>query len=177
MALIGFTVFKEKILDGSKAQTIRKSRKVPIRVGEPLYLYWHLRRPDCEKLGVAKCSEVFIRRWSEMKNDLELAKRDGFDSLYEFRSWFARYNPHDETKFMIVRWMDFIAAKPQKTTQSPNDMRKTPAQLNQKDERRWCEECGGEMETSQFKDGTDYECLLCGHHEFKKKHGGGKRAE
>jgi predicted transcriptional regulator len=59
MPLIGFTVFKDKILSGEKTQTIRKLRKNPIIVGDHLYLYWHLRQKDCEKLGEATCTEVF----------------------------------------------------------------------------------------------------------------------
>ena len=42
---------------------------------------------------------------ARMKNDLELAKADGFDSLTDFRKWFiGLYEPTDETKFMIVKW-------------------------------------------------------------------------
>jgi len=104
MALIGFAVFKEKILDGTKLQTIRVPRKRLIKVGEILYLYWHLRRPDCEKLKVALCSEVLIKKWGEMKDNFELARLDGFDTLDDFRRWFERYEPTDETEFMIVRW-------------------------------------------------------------------------
>lgn len=62
MPLLGFTVFKDKILDGSKTQTIRKPRKNPIKVGDNLYLYWHPRQKDCEKLGEAICTEVFTVR-------------------------------------------------------------------------------------------------------------------
>ena len=58
MPLIGFTVFKEKILDGTKTQTTRKFRKHPIKVGDKLYLYWHTRQKDCKKLGEAICTEV-----------------------------------------------------------------------------------------------------------------------
>ena len=68
MALLGFTVFKDKLLDGSKRQTIRKLRKRPIKVGDRLHLYWHLRRKDCEKLEESffalqreiTCTETFF---------------------------------------------------------------------------------------------------------------------
>ena len=107
MALIGFTVFREKILDGTKTQTIRKPRKRPIKAGETLYLYWHARRLDCELLKVVQCSEVLVKKWGEMKNDLELAKRDGFSGLEDFRNWFVmHYNPTDETEFIVIRWGD-----------------------------------------------------------------------
>ena len=60
MPLIGFTVFKDKLLSGEKRQTIRKLRKRPFRVDDKLYLYWHLRRKDCEKIGEAICRETFF---------------------------------------------------------------------------------------------------------------------
>lgn len=62
MPMLGFTVFKDKILDGSKTQTIRKFRKTPIKANDKLFLYWHPRQKDCEKLGEAICSEVFTIR-------------------------------------------------------------------------------------------------------------------
>ena len=60
MPSIGFTVLKDKLLDGSKKQTIRKLRKNPIKVGDKLYLYWHLRQKDCAKLGEVICNETFF---------------------------------------------------------------------------------------------------------------------
>ena len=56
MPLLGFTTFKDKLLDGTKKQTVRKLRKHPIKVGDKLYLYWHLRQKDCEKLGEGVCT-------------------------------------------------------------------------------------------------------------------------
>lgn len=58
MPAISFSVFKEKVLDGSKRQTIRAHRKNPIKSGDKLYLYWKQRSPECEKLGEAICSRA-----------------------------------------------------------------------------------------------------------------------
>ena len=52
----------------------------------------------------ATCTEVLIKKWKEMKDDVELARLDGFNDLDDFRKWFSRYNPTDETEFMIIRW-------------------------------------------------------------------------
>ena len=104
MGLIGFTVFRDKILSGEKRQTIRLPRKRPPKVGETLHLYWKLRTKECEKLMEAICTEVLMKKWKEMKDDVELARLDGFNGLDDFRKWFARYNPTDETEFMIIRW-------------------------------------------------------------------------
>ncbi len=104
MGLIGFTVFKDKILSGEKCQTIRLPRKKPLKKGETLYLYWKLRTKECEFLMKVNCSEVVIKKWKDIKGDLELARRDGFEDLESFQDWFMRYNPTDETEFLIIRW-------------------------------------------------------------------------
>jgi len=105
LALIGFTVFKDKILTGRKTQTIRLKRKRLPRKGETLHLYWKLRTKQCQRLMSVPCQEILIKRWKEMKNDLDLALRDGFSGLREFRDFFEkRYHPEDDTEFMIVRW-------------------------------------------------------------------------
>jgi hypothetical protein len=70
MPLIGFIVFKDKILDGTKRQTIRKIRNHPIKKGDKLYLYWHLRQKDCEKLLETICTEEFTIRIKRNPNGL-----------------------------------------------------------------------------------------------------------
>jgi hypothetical protein len=73
-------------------------------MGETAHLYWKLRTKECEFLKKAKITDVKIRKWKDMKDDLELALADGFDSLSDFKKWFARYDPNDDTEFMIIRW-------------------------------------------------------------------------
>jgi hypothetical protein len=58
MAGVSFSVFKDKILSGTKRQTIRAIRKNPIKKGETLYLWWKQRSPQREKLGKAKCINI-----------------------------------------------------------------------------------------------------------------------
>lgn len=84
MPLLGFTVFKKEVKLRKKRQTIRKPRKNPIKKGDALYLYWHLRRPDCELLRVAECKGVLRMTWADMVNNEELARMDGFSSIEEF---------------------------------------------------------------------------------------------
>jgi len=43
MPPLSFAVFKDKILSGEKRQTIRKAWKIPIEVGDTLYLWWKVR--------------------------------------------------------------------------------------------------------------------------------------
>ena len=134
MALLGFTKLKEKLLDGSKTQTIRKLRKNPIKVGEKLYLYWKLRTKDCFWLFNRICKETFfieiifeekwldsgkpIFRIDRYKNpkDLgcmtltdnqceELAKKDGFESaLAMLRALKKMHKSLDDKTFQVIRW-------------------------------------------------------------------------
>ena len=128
MALIGFTIYKQKILDGSKRQTIRLMRKRPIKREELLHLYWHLRQKDCESLGKQICVEVLMIRfkhgldyagsrlhvwdhvfdhWHKMplEEELDLALRDGFDSIDDFLNWFESRYPDIESRiFQVIRW-------------------------------------------------------------------------
>jgi hypothetical protein len=135
MPLLGFTVpsHKEKILSGEKRQTIRKLRKHPIKVGDHLYLYWHLRQRDCEKLGEANCTETFyiavtigehtnswrIERFNAHPSEasqcyqlgeresLDLANRDGFDTVFEMILCLMKMHsilPNSRTFFQVVRW-------------------------------------------------------------------------
>ena len=60
MALLGFTIMKDKILSGEKRQTIRKMRQYPVKISEILHLYWKLRTKVCEKLGEGVCNETFM---------------------------------------------------------------------------------------------------------------------
>lgn len=126
MPLIGFTIFKDKIQDGSKRQTIRKLRKRPIKVGDTLYIYWKLRTKECERLRVEKCTEHFLiyimseywvgrqrirmlkfenDEWNPIsyKETLEIAVRDGFKDDVAMLMWFATKHPLPET-FEVIRW-------------------------------------------------------------------------
>jgi hypothetical protein len=105
MYLLGFSVFKEKILSGEKRQTIRiLGKRRPPRVGETLRLYWHLKKRDCELLREAKCVYSEIWKWRDLKDNEEMARLDGFNNIQEFRAFFQRYKPIDDTEFIVIRW-------------------------------------------------------------------------
>ena len=126
MALLGFTIFREKILDGTKCQTIRKLRKHPVKLGEKLYLYWHLRQRDCERLRTETCIEHFLiniqseywvgrqrlrilkfenGEWVPMgyRETLDIAVRDGFKDDVEMLLWFEAKHPLPQI-FEVIRW-------------------------------------------------------------------------
>lgn len=85
MPLLGFTKLKNKLLDGSKTQTIRKPRKHPIKVGDKLYVYWKLRTKECEKLGEAIITKIEHKSIYELTE--EDAIKDGFENRYDLIQW------------------------------------------------------------------------------------------
>jgi len=78
MPLLGFTKLKEKLLDGTKTQTIRKPRKNPIKEGDKLFVYWKLRTKECEKLGEAVVTKIVRKRFDKLSE--EDAVKDGFEA-------------------------------------------------------------------------------------------------
>lgn len=105
MPLIGFTKLLNKLLDGSKTQTIRKERKHPIKVGDKLYIYWKLRTKECRKLGEAKVTKIQHKFVGEMTN--RDAVLDGFNNRKELVK--ALYEMHSEAQcrgglFDIITW-------------------------------------------------------------------------
>jgi hypothetical protein len=107
MPLLGFNVFHDEVKNGKKRQTIRKHRKQPIRVGDILYLYWHLRQADCHLLKTARCTETFTKPWQVLKVSEDIAKRDGFKSATNMIEWFkkSRSLPDDDDElFDVIRW-------------------------------------------------------------------------
>jgi len=130
LALIGFSMLKEKILYGNKRQTIRKLRKTPIKRGERLHLYYHLRQRDCESLGSWTCTEVFYIRMFSLSHVIEavdlvgecglivlhhtmteeevlnLAKRDGFNTTEELFTALDKMHGSQNGKqiFQVIRW-------------------------------------------------------------------------
>lgn len=134
MPILGFTMFKEKILDGTKRQTIRKLGKAPPKKkGDMLYLYWHLRAKDCEVLGKSVCTEVLYIQIHDVywlgRNRLRLyeppidedkvwtplsiagaddiARLDGFNNSDELREFIVKHYPLPDV-FQVIRWGELM---------------------------------------------------------------------
>lgn len=102
--LLGFTKLKDKLLDGSKTQTIRKPRKHPIKVGDKLFIYWKLRTKQCQKLGEGIVTKVVRKPLEKITN--EDAVKDGFLDIVDFMDKFTEIHPEAylETEFNIITW-------------------------------------------------------------------------
>lgn len=92
MPLLGFTKLKQKLLDGSKTQTIRRPRKHPLKVGDKLFVYWKLRTKECEKFGEAIVTKIQRKFIGKMTN--RDAVLDGFNNRKEMLK--ALYEMHSE---------------------------------------------------------------------------------
>ena len=111
MPLLGFTKLKEKLLDGTKTQTIRKPRKHPIKEGDKLFIYWKLRTKECVKLGEAVVSKVERKQLGAIDN--EDAIKDGFLDIVDFQDILTWMHPkaywEDEFDIITFEWTKKVA--------------------------------------------------------------------
>lgn len=134
MPALNFKIFIDKILSGEKRQTIRPSRKYPVKQGDKLYLYTGMRTKNCRKLGESICSKIipisiklvdifgdgtdinlfiFHRRSNHsfiFKQAKKLALDDGFNDIDEFNNFFIdtyKIKVGDSKEFDIIKWIDF----------------------------------------------------------------------
>lgn len=128
MPILSFSVFKEKIQNGTKKQTIRKLRKYPIKNSDLLYMWWKSRTPQREKIGETTCTEQFLIKLSITDNGFSvympiwrvgettqlsydeltvLARLDGFSGIQEMTEWFHKTHGEIEQEcFQVIRWED-----------------------------------------------------------------------
>ena len=106
MPIIGFTKLLDKLMDGTKTQTIRKPRKRPLKVGDKLIIYWKLRTKECRKLGEAHITNIVRKKLVDITN--EDAVKDGCKNLDEFDRLFEKLHPdasmHDEFDIITFEW-------------------------------------------------------------------------
>ena len=113
MPLLGFTgvtsvgPFYATIAKEIKTQTCRKPRKIPIKPGDKLYLYWKLRTKYCWKIGEATCYSVRHITYKEFAYDGDFAKRDGFRDSAELREWFGPVDECGEDRYDVITWENF----------------------------------------------------------------------
>jgi len=102
MVAISFSVFKEKILNGKKRQTIRLMNTKWCRVFDKvedyysikLQLYWKQRSKENELLMETDLKSIYPKLLEQLT--LQDALNDGFESLEELKSWFKlTYNKVD----------------------------------------------------------------------------------
>lgn len=113
MVAINFSVFKDKILNGSKRQTIRLLNKKWCRVFDKtelcytvmLQLYWRQRSKESELLMEIELRSLFPKKLNQITE--KEAFDDGFKSLEELWVWFKKTYPKidfEKEYLMIIKW-------------------------------------------------------------------------
>lgn len=104
MPLLGFTKLLDKLLDGSKTQTIRVPRKRSLYVGEKLYIYWRLRTKNCFKLGEGIITDIYTMRVCEITEEIWI--KDGFeDGTLGYGCFMEMHKDLQPTDFVnIITW-------------------------------------------------------------------------
>ena len=120
--------FVEAVESGKKPNTIRAMRKRPFKVGDRLYHYNRMRRPECRKLGESDAEIVqgieilrtalgvcfvYISETPNCDEETEqlsyfetakLAERDGFRNIEEFYEWFIPKGEKDYFSGQLIAW-------------------------------------------------------------------------
>ena len=119
MPAISFSIAKDKILSGEKRQTIGGDRKIPIKKGDKLYLWWKQRTRDREKLGDTICLRVapitIDRDRATMPNVVvtdpqlldKFAIADGFENWQQLIEFFDKTHGLPFTG-NLIEWGDLL---------------------------------------------------------------------
>lgn len=115
--IISFSVFKEKILDGTKKQTIRRYTKKryeqfcnAYNKKKKFQLYWGNPRNGGELLKEVEPDFIpYVISFDKNNRNFDeekVAKADGFKNYDEMRNWFwEKYGMKMYTEqFMVIRW-------------------------------------------------------------------------
>ena len=103
--ILSFSSNDIDVITGKKTRTIRKAWKTPLKVGDRLYCYWNLVSKEKMKIFEAFVTGIENIPFSEIKDNDELARQEGFedskDMLREFKKMYGgRIDPNDE--FQII---------------------------------------------------------------------------
>jgi hypothetical protein len=108
MPLLSFSKLYHKLVNGTKLQTIRKPRKNPIKVGDPLYIYWKLRTEETLYLGKARVISIVRKRFGQITEGEFIA--DGFtnkgEALKAFFSMYADLSFQDPFDIICFQWIE-----------------------------------------------------------------------
>ena len=114
MPALSFTVMRDKLLNGTKSQTIRKRRKTPLKVGDKLYIYWKMRTKECKLLGMSEVVSIKTKLLSDVTHEEAIA--DGFSCRDELWRWFSKkYGGYGNTRglWTIIKFIPLGGEKRQ----------------------------------------------------------------
>lgn len=120
MPALNFSVFVDEVESGEKRQTIRATRKRPIKAGDTLYLYTQQRTKNARLLRTAQCvsaKDIFMYPIADgyaveilvdgkrlgYRAKTTLAKLDGFTCVAQMTMWFEEMHGLPFSG-QIIRW-------------------------------------------------------------------------
>jgi len=120
MPSLNYSVFADKVADGTKRQTIRAWRKRPFKVGDTLYHFTKQRTRKCRRLrkpDICTCAaEILITKYGDVltlwnfryqwlirREREELAWDDGFESFAELLDFLCKKHGLP-FKGQVIRW-------------------------------------------------------------------------
>ena len=128
LVAVSFSVFKNKVKNSVKLQTIRlfsEKRYELIERKGLLQLYWKQRSKECELLGQGAVTELFkicfelnnVLEWDgelwvpmSFKSLDDLAVRDGFNNFFEmFMKLSELHGDLEGKEFMVIRWEKYYS--------------------------------------------------------------------
>ena len=105
MPILSFSSNDIDVITGKKTRTIRKAWKTPLKVGDRLYCYWNLVSKEKMKIFEALVTDVENISFEEIKDDDDLARKEGFkdsyDMLREFKKMYGG-QIDDSDEFQII---------------------------------------------------------------------------
>jgi len=105
MPIISFGSQDVDLITGKKTMTIRKLWKNPLKVGDRLHCYWNLVSKEKKKIFEAKVTDVKIISFKDLKNDDEIAIKEGYANaksmIKEFKKMYVD-KIYDKDLFQII---------------------------------------------------------------------------
>ncbi|MDR3223923.1 MAG: tetratricopeptide repeat protein [Methanobrevibacter sp.] len=107
MPILSFGSQNIDLITGKKTSTIRKLWKTPLKKGDRLHCYWNLVSKEKKKIFEAKVVEVDIIEYKDLKNNNEIAIKEGYNSSKEMIKEFKKMyvdKLKDDDKFQIIKF-------------------------------------------------------------------------
>jgi tetratricopeptide (TPR) repeat protein len=105
MPILSFGSQNIDLITGKKTSTIRKSWKTPLKKGDRLHCYWNLVSKEKKKIFEAKVLEVELINFKDLKNNNEIAIKEGYSSAKEMIKEFKKMYMNelkDDDEFQII---------------------------------------------------------------------------
>ena len=100
--------FWEQILTERKKQTCRTPRKIPIKEGDILHMYWKVRQPFRQKpihrIAKAICTGTYCLQYRDFAEDEGFARLDGFANSGELQQWFGSPKVFGREIYQVIQW-------------------------------------------------------------------------